>query len=77
MSTREEIALTIATQAETLWHGLDKNERTGVRFGMFPYAKMLKAENEIHNAHPEARDLPRLLSVALMDCAQRNGGMRA
>jgi hypothetical protein len=59
-----------------MWEGMTPNERAGVRFGLFPAVKMRDAERELSTAH-DKRDLPRLLSVALMDCATRDGGMRA
>jgi len=43
---------------------------TGVRFGLFPAELMVAAEKKY------AVD-SRELSIALMDCAQRDGGMRA
>lgn len=48
---------------------MDKNEQTGVRFGMFPAGKMQEAEAEGYNGKD--------LAVALMDCATNDGGMRA
>jgi hypothetical protein len=51
--------------AAELWAGFDKNEKTGVRFGMFPAKKM-----EPH------KHLGNELAVALMGCAERDGGMR-
>ena len=59
-----------ATQAASeLWADFDDNEKTGVRFGMFPAEPMQREKY----AHIEGR----LLAVALMDCAERDGGMRA
>ncbi len=56
-------------KAQAIWDSMDKNERTGVRFGMFPHGKMVAAEQEGHNGKD--------LAVALMDLASKNGGMRA
>lgn len=56
-------------KAVELWTSFDKNQRAGVRFGMFPYAIMHAAELEGYNG----RDL----AVALCDCAKADGGMRA
>jgi hypothetical protein len=53
--------------ARLLWADFTKDERTLVRFGMFPANKMPTL----------GRDGTRLLAVALMDCAKRDGGMRA
>jgi hypothetical protein len=58
-----------AQHAAEMWAAMDKNERAGVRFGMFPAVKMQAAER----AGFDGREL----CVALMDCAQRDGGMRA
>ena len=59
--------------ADRIWPTFDKNERTLVRYGMFPAAKMAEAEREL----AATRDGARLLAVALMNCASRDGGMRA
>lgn len=53
--------------AARLWATFTKDERTLVRFGMFPAEKMPDLD----------RDGTRRLAVALMDCAKRDGGMRA
>lgn len=58
-----------AVKAQAIWDGMDKNERTAVRFGMFPAAKMEAASKEGYDG--------RLMAVALMNCAEKNGGMRA
>jgi hypothetical protein len=58
-----------AARAEVIWAGMDKNERAGVRFGLFPAGKMHEAEKEGFDSHG--------LVCALMDCAQRAGGMLA
>lgn len=59
----------VDAKAREIWNGMDKNERTGVRFGMFPFGKMTAAEKEGFDGH--------LLAVVLMDCAKADGGMRA
>jgi hypothetical protein len=56
-------------KAQRMWAEFTPNQRTGVRFGMFPAAEMRAAEQEGYDG--------RLLSVALMDCAAADGGMRA
>lgn len=61
--------LDTANKAAAMWAAMDENEKTGCRFGMFPAGKMQAAESEGFNGHA--------LCVALMDCASRNGGMRA
>jgi hypothetical protein len=48
---------------------MNKNEKTGVRFGMFPHDKMMAAQAEGYDGHK--------LVCALMDQAQADGGMRA
>ena len=55
--------------AAELWQGFTANEKHGVRFGLFPAKKM----RDPKYAHIEGR----LLSLALMDIAEKNGGMRA
>jgi hypothetical protein len=78
VTERDQIAATVQAIAAILWAGFDKNERTGVRFGMFPFGKMTAAEKELQAEFPSARrDSARLLSVALMECARCDGGMRA
>ena len=58
-----------ADKAAALWTVLDKNQRTAVRFGMFPKEVMDAAAGEGVDQHE--------LCVALMDCATKDGGMRA
>ena len=55
--------------AARIWTNMTENERYGVRFGLFP-AKAMTADDVKHIE-------PRLLSVALMDIAEKNGGMIA
>lgn len=55
-------------KAEDIWAAMDKNEKHGVRFGLFPAVKMREAEKEGYEG--------RFLSIALMDCAEKDGGMR-
>jgi hypothetical protein len=59
----------INTKAAEIWQGMDKNEKCGVRFGMFPASKMQAAEKEGYPGHQ--------LVCALMDCASKDGSMRA
>jgi len=56
-------------RAAAMWSQMDDNEKTGVRFGMFPMGKMQEAEKEGFNTKD--------ICVALMDCANNDGGMRA
>ena len=60
---------TYQKKAQEIWDAMDKNERAGVRFGMFPAEVMRDAEAEGYQGKE--------LCVALMDCASKNGGMRA
>jgi hypothetical protein len=69
LTDRQASRLAAVGKAERMWAAFDRNQRTGVRFGMFPAAEMQAAEREGYNG--------RLLSVALMDCAAADGGMRA
>lgn len=56
-------------KAAEMWAAFTKNEKTAVRFGMFPAGPMQAADKEGFDG--------RLLSVALMDCATADGGMKA
>lgn len=58
-----------AAKAQSLWDGMDDNEKTVVRFSMFPHEKMMASEQEDYNGQQ--------LAVALMACAKSDGGMRA
>ena len=66
---KNQAQATAAQAAAELWAGFDDNAKTGVRFGMFPAKPM----NDPKYKHIEIR----LLTVALMNCATRDGGMRA
>ena len=57
------------TKAAAMWSKLTENEKTGVRFGMVPARKMLEAKKEGFDGLN--------LCCALMECAKKNGGMRA
>lgn len=70
MRENEIVARAIAAR---LWLGFTADEKALVRFGMFPAQKMHEAEAELG----ATRDGTRLLAVALMDCAKKDGGMRA
>lgn len=67
MAISKEIKAEHLAKATTMWASFDANEKHGVRFGMFPHQKMLAAEKEGFNG--------RELSIALMDVAEKNGGM--
>jgi hypothetical protein len=56
-------------KAAEVWQGMDKNEKTGVRFGLFPADKMRQVQAEGYDGHK--------FVVALMDQAKIDGGMRA
>jgi len=56
-------------KAAEVWQGMDKNEKTGVRFGLFPADKMRQVEAEGYDSHK--------FCLALMDQAKVNGGMMA
>ncbi len=58
--------------AQEIWDAMDKNERHGVRFGMFPAGKMRDAETKLAAVGVSSRPL----SSALMAIAEKNGGMR-
>jgi hypothetical protein len=57
------------TKAAEIWAAMDQNARHGVRCGLFPAKVIEAAEKEGHDG--------RLLCIALMDCASKEGGMRA
>lgn len=65
----------INAQAVLAWSQFTKDEKTLVRFGMFPREKMEALEARFPTMRPTDRS--RLLAVALMDCASKDGGMRA
>ena len=76
--TRREItadATLITEIAAALWAGMTSNEKSLVRFGMFPAGKMAEGERTLREHF--GRDTTRLLAVALMECAEKDGGMRA
>jgi hypothetical protein len=58
-----------ARKAREMWAAFTDAEKALVRFGLFPAEKMLAAEREGHDG--------RLLAVALMECAEADGGMIA
>lgn len=56
-------------KAQTLWASLTENEKTAIRFGLFPASKIAEVEAEGFDG--------RMICLSLMDCAKKNGGMRA
>ena len=56
-------------KAATMWLAMDRSEQTGVRFGMFPAVAMQEAAALGYDGKE--------LAVALMDLANKNGGMVA
>ena len=69
---RREREATIRDAAKRTWAAMDQNQKTGVRFGLFPAEIMRDLEAQF-----PGRDAVRMLSVALMECASKDGGMRA
>lgn len=65
-----------AAAAQTVWGRMTTDEKTLVRFGMFPIEidGLLKTE---FSDLGELRESGRRWAVALMDCATKDGGMRA
>ena len=61
--------ISVDEKARDLWAKMDKNQRTGVRFGLFPADVIKDAEKEGFNCHA--------LTIALMECTKKDGGMRA
>lgn len=60
---------TVKAKAAQMWLTFTAKEKSLARFGMFPHEKMKEAMQEGYSAHE--------LSVAIMDCAKKNGGMVA
>jgi hypothetical protein len=60
---------TIDMYAAALWRHMDRNQKTGVRFGLFPAQLMREAEKQGYKV--------RELTSALMELAKNDGGMRA
>jgi hypothetical protein len=56
-------------KAEELWAAFSASEKHGIRFGLFPAAKMSEAEAAGIDGH--------LLACALIEVAAKNGGIRA
>jgi hypothetical protein len=54
--------------AEVMWAAMNSSEKHGVRFGLFPAVRMRAAEKLGYNGLS--------LTVALMRCAEKDGGMR-
>lgn len=69
MTDQKALKAMAVLKAQEIWAVMDKSQKTLVRFGMFPADVMQAATAEGHDS--------RELSVALMDCASRDGGMRA
>ena len=60
--------VTAEEAAQELWDEMDEDQRHGIRFGLFPAKLMLRYDGAFKGPK---------LSVALMDIAKNNGGMRA
>jgi len=67
----------VRLDAEKLWDALGKNERTAIRFGLFPHEQVKAAGYDPQTNHPKQKALNHAFVLALMDCAERDGGMRA
>lgn len=61
--------LAYKAKAAAMWLAMDKSEQTGVRFGMFPAMAMQEAEALGYDGKE--------LAVALMELANKSGGMVA
>jgi hypothetical protein len=55
-------------KAAEIWHAMNKSEKHGIRFGLFPAATMRAAEGDGYDG--------RQLTIALMAQASKEGGMR-
>jgi len=60
---------TVAEAARAAWEGMDDNAKHGIRFGLFPAELMRELETQGFKSQE--------ISLALIDCANRDGGMRA
>jgi len=70
---KAEFQAQVDAAAQLAWHDMTPQQRTVVRFGMIP-AEVVERWSEIIQSGPDGA---RLFAVALMDCADKNGGMRA
>jgi hypothetical protein len=59
-----------AAKAAEMWAAMPENDKGLIRFGMFPAGKMAAAEKAGFTDS-------RILCCCLMDCAAKDGGMRA
>ena len=69
LMTQQQKEQAAKVRARALWHSMDGNEQHGIRFGLFPATKMREAEKEGFTV--------REITLALMEVAGENGGMRA
>jgi len=60
---------TVKAKAAQLWLGFSGPEKSLARFGLLPHDKLTEAMREGYSV--------RELSVAIMQCAKKNGGMVA
>lgn len=60
--------MTPEQKAKVMWGTFTENEKTAVRFGMFPMERMREADKAGFDQHK--------IVCALMDCASKDGGMR-
>jgi hypothetical protein len=58
---------TVKAKAAQMWLAFTESEKACVRLGMFPQKPMLEARQEGYTIQE--------LSVAIMGCAKKNGGM--
>jgi hypothetical protein len=80
---RETIMAGIDAKAQMVWEAMDANQKLGVRFGLFPVEVIAKAETEM-GWSPQVPGKPdpyaeekEDLCIAMMNCASKDGGMRA
>ncbi len=69
--------LMIWQRAAAMWLAFTANQRTMCRFGMFPAEEMKAATDALSAELESPREVGKDLAVALMDCASKDGGMRA
>ena len=67
----------VRQKAEKAWAGATDNQKAGIRFGMNDVALLKGAGFDPYSRDQEEQDLQHQFILDLMDCASKNGGMRA
>lgn len=72
-----ELLNDVRQKAQTAWAGATENQKVGVRFGLNDVALLKGAGFDPYSRDPEEQELQHQFVLALMDCASKDGGMRA